>query len=104
MNDPQNPCLSCVDCGQFHCDDMDSDKTRFPGFCLTTALEEEQVEVYPDVIYAAHSPEEFERMCVKAVQEPPGWASRRRREHGESAAWSQRSAQVSLILNTAGLL
>ncbi len=74
------------------------------GRPIVSMVEEEQVEVYPDVIYAAHSPEEFERMCVKAVQEPPGWASRRRREHGESAAWSQRSAQVSLILNTAGLL
>ena len=54
--------------------------------------------------YAAHSLEEFERMCVRAIQEPPGWASQRRREHGENAAWSQRSAQVSRILNTAGLL
>ena len=67
-------------------------------------LEEDQVEAYPDVIYAAHSLEEFERMCVRAIQEPPGWASQRRREHGENAAWSQRSAQVSRILNTAGLL
>ena len=74
-----------------------------PG-TVVSMLEEDQVEAYPDVIYAAHSLEEFERMCVRAIQEPPGWASQRRREHGENAAWSQRSAQVSRILNTAGLL
>ncbi|MCI9186748.1 MAG: glycosyltransferase family 1 protein [Oscillospiraceae bacterium] len=74
------------------------------GRPIVSMLEEDQVEAYPDVIYAAHSLEEFERMCVRAIQEPPGWASQRRREHGENAAWSQRSAQVSRILNTAGLL
>jgi len=74
------------------------------GRPIVSMLEEDQVEAYPDVIYTAHSEKEFEEMCRRAIQEPPGWASRRRREHGENASWSRRAAQVSRILNTAGLL
>lgn len=74
------------------------------GRPIVSMVEEDQVEIYPDVVYSAHSMEEFEEMCRKAFQEPPGWASQRRREHGENASWSRRSAHVSRILNTAGLL
>ena len=54
------------------------------------------------MVYGAHSPEGFCQLCEKALAEAPGWVSGRRRNYGESAAWSNRAAEVSRILNTAG--
>ena len=63
----------------------------------------EQVELFPDVVYAAHSPQEFVTLCRHALEEAPGLADRRR-SHAQSAAWPQRSAEVDRILRMAGLL
>ena len=63
----------------------------------------EQVEHFPDVIYGAHSPEEFARLCRRALEEGDGWARTRRREHGAAAAWSARAEEVEKILRAIGL-
>lgn len=63
----------------------------------------DQVEHFPDVIYAAHTPGEFVRLCIRAMEEPAGWPSARRREHGAAAAWSNRARQVTQILSANGL-
>lgn len=63
----------------------------------------EQVEHFPDVIYGAHSPEEFARLCRRALEEGDGWARSRRREHGAAAAWSARAEEVEKILRAIGL-
>lgn len=63
----------------------------------------DHVEHFPDVIYAAHSPGEFVRLCVRALEEPQGWPAARRREHGAAAAWSNRARQVVQILSANGL-
>ena len=63
----------------------------------------DHVEHFPDVIYAAHTPGEFVRMCMRALEEPAGWPAVRRREHGAAAAWSNRAHQVMQILSANGL-
>lgn len=63
----------------------------------------DQVEHFPDVIYAAHTPGEFIRLCVRALEEPAGWPSQRRRNHAAAAAWSLRASQVDQILTANGL-
>ena len=63
----------------------------------------DHVEHFPDVIYAAHSPGEFVRLCIRALEEPAGWPAARRREHGAAAAWSNRARQVVQILSANGL-
>ena len=63
----------------------------------------EQVEHFPDVVYGAHSPEEFARLCRRALTETGDWARLRRQEHGASAAWSVRAQQVTRILAAIGL-
>ena len=51
----------------------------------------EQVELFPDVVYGAHSPEEFLHLCQQALAEDPGWVDQRRRDYGAAAAWSRRA-------------
>ena len=63
----------------------------------------DHVEHFPDVIYAAHTPGEFIRLCLRALEEPEGWPTQRRREHGAAAAWSVRAGQVVRILSANGL-
>ena len=63
----------------------------------------EQVEPFPDVVYGAHSPEEYARLCRRALAETGDWARLRRREHGTQAAWSRRAEDVQRILATIGL-
>lgn len=63
----------------------------------------DQVEHFPDVIYAAHTPSEFIRLCVRALDEPAGWPAQRRRDHAAAAAWSLRAKQVVQILTANGL-
>lgn len=63
----------------------------------------EQVELFPDVVYAAHSPQEFVTLCRHALEEAPGLADRRR-AHAQAAAWPHRAAEVDRILRMAGLL
>lgn len=63
----------------------------------------DQVEHFPDVVYGAHSPEEFARLCRRALAETGDWARLRRQEHGAGAAWTVRSEQVRHILTAIGL-
>ena len=63
----------------------------------------DHVEHFPAVIYAAHTAGEFVRLCLRALEEPEGWPTQRRREHGAAAAWSNRARQVVQILSANGL-
>ena len=63
----------------------------------------DQVEHFPDVIYGAHSPEEFARLCCRALAETGDWARLRRQEHGAGAAWPVRAEEVQRILTAIGL-
>ena len=74
------------------------------GKPIVSMLWPEQVELFPDVVYGAHSPEEFLHLCQQALAEDPGWVDQRRRDYGAAAAWSRRADEVKRILVTAGLL
>lgn len=63
----------------------------------------DQVEPFPDVIYAAHTREEFVKLCRRALSETGDWAKNRRRAHGAAAAWSRRAEEVERILEANGL-
>ena len=73
------------------------------GKPVVSMLFPEQVEHFPDVVYGAHSPEEFAALCHRALAETGDWAKNRRREHGAAAAWSARADEVTRILGTTGL-
>jgi hypothetical protein len=74
------------------------------GKPIVSMLWPDQVELFPDVIYGAHSQEEFVTLCDHALAEAPGFVSQRRRAYGEAASWPLRAGEVSRILQTAGLL
>lgn len=73
------------------------------GKPIVIMLDQDQVEPFPDVIYAAHTPAEFLSRCQSALKESPGWVSGRRRAYAERASWSHRAAEVSRILADTGL-
>lgn len=73
------------------------------GKPIVSMLWEDQVEHFPDVVYGAHSPEEFSLLCDRALNEVGDWARRRRREYGAGATWSARADEVCRILSTIGL-
>ncbi len=73
------------------------------GKPIVAMLRPGQVEHFPDVIYAAHSPAEFALLCSRALEETGTWARDRRREYGKAAAWSVRAAEVNRILESIGL-
>ena len=73
------------------------------GKPIVSMLYPDQVEEFPDVIYGAHTPAEFSRLCQRALEEDRGWVDRRRRDYGQAAAWSNRCAQVIRILESIGL-
>ncbi|MPM65601.1 hypothetical protein SDC9_112498 [bioreactor metagenome] len=64
---------------------------------------EDQVEYFPDVVYSAHSPQEFSQLCQRALEESPEWVSGRRREYGRASAWTNRAAEIKRILDGIGL-
>ncbi len=74
------------------------------GKPVVAMLWPDQVETFPDVIYGAHNAQEFLTLCQHAMDEPQGFVSQRRKDHGAAAAWPIRAGEVSRILNTAGLL
>lgn len=74
------------------------------GKPIVSMLWPDQVERFPDVIYAASSPAEFSHLCARALEEDRRWVNQRRRNYGQDAAWSNRSAAVAEILSIAGLL
>ena len=63
----------------------------------------ELVEPFPDVIYAAHTAQEFTRLCRQALSEAGSWATDRRRARGAEGAWSCRAEEAARILRTIGL-
>jgi glycosyltransferase involved in cell wall biosynthesis len=73
------------------------------GKPIVTMLYPDQVEEFPDVIYGAHTPSEFSRLCQRALEEDREWVDRRRRDYGQAAAWSNRCGQVIRILESIGL-
>lgn len=64
----------------------------------------EQIEPFPDVAYTASNPAAFLRICEKALMEDPNWLRARRQSYAQEAQWSQRSAEIQQILETAALL
>lgn len=74
------------------------------GKPIVTMLWPGQVERFPDVVYNARSQEEFVTLCAHALEEAPGFVSRRRMDQAAQAAWSNRSREVERILTTSGLL
>lgn len=64
----------------------------------------DQVEQFPDVVYAAHSNGEFLHLCDQARNEDPNFVSHRRRRYGANANWSSRTDEITQILTTCGLL
>ena len=73
------------------------------GKPIVSLLSPDQVEEFPDVIYGAHTLEEYCRMCERALTEDPAWVSPRRRDYGAAAAWSRRAEEVRRILKAIGL-
>ncbi len=73
------------------------------GKPIVSMLWEDQVEDFPDVIYGAHSPEEFSALCSRALAEVGDWAKKRRKAYGAGASWSMRADEMSRILSTIGL-
>ena len=65
--------------------------------------EPDQVEPFPDVIYTAYDGTGFLRRCRKALAEDPRLAGPRRQEYARQAAWANRAAEVSRILESTGL-
>lgn len=100
-------CDVCLNLLRKRDQDLDIVPTRIyeylsTGHPVVSMLWPDQVEQFPDVIYGAHDPEHFCQLCEKAMDEAPGWVSGRRRDYGAHAAWSNRAAEVSRILTTAG--
>ncbi len=73
------------------------------GKPIVSMLYEDQVELFADVIYGAHTNAEFSQLCSHALAETGDWAKCRRREYGAGAAWSERAKEVARILSTIGL-
>jgi len=74
------------------------------GKPVVSMLWPDQVEPFPDVVYGAHSPQEFITLCGHALDEAPGFVSQRRRAHAQAAAWPNRAGEIVRILSTAGLM
>ena len=73
------------------------------GKPIVTMIEPDQVESFPDVIYTASDNAGFLRRCARALEESPELVSARRIEYARQAAWANRAAEVSRILESTGL-
>ncbi|MDE6107394.1 MAG: glycosyltransferase, partial [Oscillospiraceae bacterium] len=73
------------------------------GRPIVAMLRPEQLEHFPDVVYGAHTVQEFTLLCSRAQEETGTYARDRRREYGKAAAWSQRAEDVKHILESIGL-
>lgn len=74
------------------------------GKPIVSMLWPEQIEPFPDVVYSAHSEDEFVTLCAHALAEAPNWVVQRRRDRGAQAAWNLRSDYAAELLERAGLL
>ena len=73
------------------------------GLPVVSLLLPDEVEEFPDVIYGAHDPEEFVRLCERALAEDPTWVAPRRRDYGAASSWSRRAEEVRRILGAISL-
>ena len=73
------------------------------GRPVVAMLRPDQVENFPDVVYGAHTPQEFSALCSRALEERGTFLRDRRREYGKAAAWSRRAEEVNRILESIGL-
>ena len=73
------------------------------GKPIVSMVAGDQVEPFPDVIYTAHTPQEFSRLCGQALSEAGDWARSRRRRYGADSAWSRRAEDAARILESIGL-
>lgn len=74
------------------------------GKPVVSMMWDDQVELLPDVVYGAYSPEEFLTLCEHALEEVPGFVSQRRQAYGRAASWGKRAEKLSQILAVTGLL
>ena len=74
------------------------------GKPIVSMLWPDEVERFPDGIYGAYTEDGLLRLCAQALEEDRSWVDQRRRDYGAAAAWTNRAAEVSRILSTAGLL
>lgn len=74
------------------------------GKPIVSMLWPDEIERFPDVIYGAYTEDGLVRLCAKALEEDRTWVASRRKEYGAAASWVNRSAEISRILTTAGLL
>jgi len=74
------------------------------GKPVVSMLWPEQVEQFPDVVYAAYTEQDFSSLCQRALDEDRSWVAGRRRAYGEEASWPKRAESVLQLLHTAGLL
>ena len=73
------------------------------GKPIVSMVAGDQIEPFPDVIYTAHTPQEFSRLCGQALSEAGDWARSRRRRYGADSAWSRRAEDAARILESIGL-
>ena len=83
--------------------DFEEVKAQKQALCKQYGLTPLPNEEFPDVIYGAHSPAEYCRLCERALDEDPAWVAPRRRNYGAAAAWSRRAKEVQRILGAIGL-
>ena len=74
------------------------------GRPVVSMLWPDQVERFPDVVYAAYDQQSFVTLCGHALEEAPSFVVQRRRDHAAAAAWPLRVEEVKRILTLAGLL
>lgn len=72
------------------------------GNPIVSMLFEDQVEPYPDVVYGAHTYEEFVQLCEHALHEVGSWARARRIAYGQESHWDRRAEGMLQILQTIG--
>lgn len=73
------------------------------GRPVVSLLLPDEVEEFPDVIYGAHDPEEFVRLCERALAEDPTWVAPRRKDYGAASSWHRRAEEVRRILGAISL-
>ena len=101
-------CTACIDLRRKQDEDSDVIHYRIyecmaAGKPVTAMIWKHQHREYPDVVYAAHTTEEFIRQCEAAMEENPTELLRRRRDYGAAAAWDGRAEQIRQILEINGL-
>jgi len=74
------------------------------GRPVVAALEQEEIERFPDVVYGAHGASEFALLCHRALTERSAWLGERRAAYGAAADWRGRVAEIRRLMDTNGIL